>query len=43
MNVDFYLVDETYLDYLRSFDARVSENHDIGNERPFLLLSLQIV
>ena len=38
MNVDFYLVDEAYLDYLRSFDARVSENHDAGNERPFVAI-----
>ena len=36
MLVDFYLVDDDYLNYLRNFDNRVSLNHDGSRERPFL-------
>jgi len=35
MNIDFYLVDDDYLTFLRRFDSRVSANHGVG-QRPFV-------
>ncbi len=35
MTVDFYLVNDTYLAYLKGFDNRVSMNHG-SSPRPFV-------
>ncbi|HHV33248.1 MAG TPA: hypothetical protein GXX71_00945 [Acholeplasma sp.] len=36
MYVDFYIVDNDYLNYLRNFDSRVSMNHNNAKQRPFV-------
>ena len=42
MYVDFYIVDNDYLNYLRNFDSRVSMNHNNAKQRPFVSILLVV-